>query len=86
MELPVGVKSLKDLQDFYSALESQPAYRDLKKYLETRREVAIKRLKQLDDPIARATWILVDEILDRKNFIEKEAEKEADNKKANKQK
>jgi hypothetical protein len=76
MELPSGIKTAKDLYGFYEALEDQPAYKDLKKFLEGRREKAIKTIKQIDDPVARATWILVDEILTRKEFVEEEAKRQ----------
>lgn len=61
-----------DLWAAYNLFKTGIAGADFYAFLNRRKELAMDKLKKFDDPTARATWILVDEIFDYIKLKERE--------------
>jgi len=53
-------------------IQGHEAYKDIMLFLDGRKERALQSLKKADDPVARATWRLVDEFYERLESLKQE--------------
>lgn len=65
-----------DIWHSYQIFLSGLGGKDLTAFLNKRRDLAMAKLKLQDDPVARATWTLVDEIDDYIKLKEREMRQE----------
>lgn len=69
---PTKLDIWSSYQNFINGLGGK----DFFNFLNKRRELAMSKLKLTDDPVARATWVLVDEINDYVKLKEREMRQE----------
>ena len=79
-----SILDVEKLWGSYTFVEQQPAYKDILLFLDTKKEAAMKKLKRQDDPVARATWQLVDKFYERIENLKKEVLEKQEREKENK--